>query len=333
MTDLYSIAQKMVALNKGILAADESNATAAKRLASIQMESTPENRRQYRELFLGTQGIENALSGVILYDETIRQNLSDGTPFVKHLESIGVLPGIKVDMGLKDMPGFPGEKISVGLDTLDTRLQEYYAMGARFAKWRSVIAIGPNLPTEACIKANAMVMALYAGFCQAANIVPMIEPEVLLDGDHDLQRAEEVTTRTLELCFEAAREYHVDLKGLILKSSMVIPGNKCADQSSPEQIAEATIRCLKKTVPAEVPGIVFLSGGQTAEQATDNLRAINQAAQKSGNAPWQLTFSYARALQGPPLAIWAGKPENLPKAREVFTERLTANSKARMALT
>lgn len=332
MTDLYSIAQKMVAPNKGILAADESNPTATKRLASIQMESTPENRRQYRELFLGTKGIENAISGVILYDETIRQTLSDGTPFVKHLESIGVLPGIKVDLGLKELPGFPGEKISVGLDALDTRLQEYYAMGARFAKWRSVIAIGPNLPTEACMKANAMVMALYAGFCQAANIVPMIEPEVLLDNDHDLQRAEEVTTRTLELCFDALREYHVDLKSLILKSSMVIPGNKCADQSSLEEIAEATIRCLKETVPAEVPGVVFLSGGQTAEQATNNLRAINQAAQKSGGAPWQLTFSYARALQGPPLAIWAGKPENLPKAREVFTERLTANSKARMGL-
>jgi fructose-bisphosphate aldolase class I len=174
-------------------------------------------------------------------------------------------------------------------------------------------------------------MALYAGFCQAANIVPMIEPEVMLDGDHDIQRAEEVTTRTLEICFDALREYHVDLKGLILKSSMVIPGNKCPAQSSPEQIAEATIRCLKKTVPAEVPGIVFLSGGQTAEQATENLRAINQVGKKL-NAPWQLTFSYARALQGPPLAAWAGKPENLPKAREIFTERLTANSKARMGL-
>jgi fructose-bisphosphate aldolase, class I len=324
--DIKEIAKQMVAPKKGILAADESNNTAEKRLASINMESTEDNRRAYRELFLGMEGIENQLSGVILYDETIRQTMSDGTPFTKHLQNIGVMPGIKVDMGVQELPNFPGEHYTAGLDGLRARLKEYYDLGARFTKWRCVINIGENLPTEAAIHTNAHGMAMYAALVQEAGMVPMVEPEVILQGSHTIEQSYDVTTRTLKVLFELLTHFRVDLAGVILKTSMVISGSECAEQASAEQVAEMTMKCLKEAVPAECGGIVFLSGGQSAEQATENLNAINQAAE---DAPWQLTFSYARALQGPSLKIWGGEPSNIPAAREKFLERLEANSDAR----
>jgi fructose-bisphosphate aldolase class I len=328
MSELHDIAKAMVATGKGVLAADESNRTATKRLASINMESSADNRRAYRELFLGMDGIENHLSGVILYDETIRQNMSDGTPFVKHLSEIGVIPGIKVDMGLRDLPNFPGETYTQGLDDLSERLKEYYDMGARFTKWRSVINIGEGIPTEAAIHTNAHGMALYALLVQQAGMVPMVEPEVLIEGSHNIERSFEVTSKTLKTLFELLSYFKVDLAGTILKTSMVIPGKDCADQSDAKTIGEMTLKCLKENVPAELGGIVFLSGGQSAERATENLNAVNAAAQTEGGTPWNITFSYARALQGPSLAIWNGDDANIPSARAKFLERLKANSAA-----
>jgi fructose-bisphosphate aldolase class I len=329
MSDLHDIAAQMVAPNKGILAADESNGTAGKRLASINTESTEENRRKYRELFLGMEGIENHLSGVILYDETISQTMSNGTTFPAHLESIGVLPGIKVDMGLQDLPNFPGEKYTQGIDGLRDRLKKYYDMGARFTKWRSLITISDELPTDAAIHASCHGMALYAALVQEAGMVPMIEPEILLEGTHDIERSYEVTTKTLKTLFEQLNYLRVDLKGTILKTSMVISGKNCPAQADSKTVGEMTIQCLQESVPTDLGGIVFLSGGQTAEQATENLNAVNLAGQAAG-VPWQLTFSYARALQGPSLAIWDGDDANMPAAREKFLERLQANGSARM---
>jgi len=326
---LQQIAARMVAKGKGILAADESNRTATKRLDSINMESNPDNRRAYRELFLGMEGVENYLSGVILYDETIRQTMSDGTPFAKHLENIGVIPGIKVDMGLQDLPNFPGEKYTAGLDGLRERLKEYHEMGARFAKWRALITISEPKASDVCMHVNAHGMAMYAALCQEAGIVPIVEPEVLLEGSHSIEESYEVTKKALETLFAALKYMKVELDGVILKSSMVLSGKQAENRADAQTVGEMTYKCLSETVPVEVPGVVFLSGGQTAEEATENMYEVNKAAQVAGGAPWELTFSFARALQGPSLAIWAGEDTNIPAAREKFLERLTVNSAAR----
>lgn len=329
--ELYAIARAMVSDWKGILAADESNSTAGKRLATIGLESTEDTRRQYREIFLATQGIEKYLSGVILYDETLRQKMSNGQSFVERLNEIGVIPGIKVDAGTKDLPNFPGETYTQGLDNLKERLDEYYALGARFAKWRSVITIGENMPSDTCLYTNVMGMALYASLCQQAGIVPMVEPEVMLDGTHSIEKSYEVTHKTLQILFAVLKDYRVDNKGLILKTSMVISGKDNESRASAKAVGEMTVKCLKETVPSDVAGVVFLSGGQSTEEAQENLYEINVAG-KLAEAPWPLTFSYARALQGPSLKIWDGKPENFQIAREKFLERLNANSHARMGL-
>lgn len=330
MSDLHTIVAQLVAAHKGILAADESNATAQKRLESIGLESNETNRRRYRELFLGTQGIEQHLSGVIFYDETLRQAMSDGTLFIDHLKAKGILPGIKVDAGLQDLPNFPGEKFTAGLDGLRERLAEYKNRGAQFTKWRSLINIGEGLPTEAAIHTNAHTMALYAALVQEAGMVPIVEPEVLIDGTHTLEQSYDATARILKTLFTLLAHFRVDLKGVILKTSMVIVGKECPTQTDAKTVGEMTFKCLKENVPATLGGIVFLSGGQTTEQATHNLNEINTTAQASGDAPWQLTFSYARALQGDPLKLWAGHDENLPAARAEFSKLLEANGAARM---
>lgn len=335
---LSEIAKKMVATGKGLLAADESSGTANKRLASIKMDGTEENRRKYRVLFLDIHGIEEFLSGVILYDETIRQKV-----FPDLLIQKGIFPGIKVDTGAKDFALHPGEKITEGLDNLDERLKEYYAMGARFTKWRAVITIDEanGLPSDACIKSNAHSMARYAAICQENGMVPIVEPEVLLDGTHTIEKCEEVSEKTLKMTFLELKEMGVYLPGVILKASMVLAGNKCPKKSNSTEIAMATLRCLKKSVPKEIPGIVFLSGGQTADEATENLNTIVALAKKEGphppdsgtspelGVPWQLSFSYARALQGPSLEVWQGREENLSSARNMFLKRLKMTSEAR----
>ncbi|MDD5040064.1 MAG: fructose-bisphosphate aldolase class I [Patescibacteria group bacterium] len=318
---LHLIAKQIVANHKGLLAADESEKTATKRLASINMESTPETRRQYRDLFLTAAGIEEGISGVILHHETMEQSASNGTPFVKLLQQKGIIPGIKVDAGTADLPNFPGEKVTEGLDKLAERFKKYYEAGARFSKWRAVITIGEGIPTDFCILANAHALARYAALSQAAGLVPVVEPEVLIDGTHDLARSEEVTTKTLQIVFKQLKAHKVDLKGTILKSSMVISGKECPTQASPEEIGQATIRCFTKAVPKRLAGIVFLSGGQKAVQATENLNAVV----KANPGTWPISFSYARALQGPPLQVWQGKPENVPAAQKEFIKRLKAN--------
>jgi len=321
MSELHSIAMKLVANHKGLLAADESIKTAGKRLASIGLESTEETRRQYRNLFFTTQGIEEGISGVILYEETMAQKADDGTPFVALLQQKGIVPGIKVDKGAKELALFPGEKVTEGLDKLRERFEDFYDQGARFAKWRAVITIGDGIPTDFCIFANVHALARHAALAQEAGIVPVVEPEVLITGDHDLATSEEVTTKVLKELFEQLNAHRVDLKGTLLKSSMAIPGDTCKMQASPEEIAEATIRMFEASVPKEVPGIVFLSGGQSAVQATTNLNAIN----KRSKGPWTISFSYARALQGPSLEIWKGKKENIEAAQAEFMKRLRAN--------
>ncbi|MDP4008381.1 MAG: class I fructose-bisphosphate aldolase [Candidatus Peregrinibacteria bacterium] len=326
---LQQIAARMVAKGKGILAADESNSTAGKRLASINTESTSDSRRQYREIFLGTESVENYLSGVILYDETIRQNMSTGISFVEHLNNIGVIPGIKVDMGLQDLPNFPGESYTQGLDNLRVRLKEYYELGARFAKWRSLLTISNPVASDACIHTNAHGMTMYALLCQEAGIVPIVEPEILIEGEHTIEESYEVTKRALKGLFDMLQYFKVDLSGLILKSSMVISGKQNAARADAKTVGEMTYKCLLETVPAEVPGVVFLSGGQAPEEATENMYEVNKAAIAAGGAPWELTFSFARALQAPSLAIWNGHDENIDAARAKFTERLQANGAAR----
>ncbi len=324
MPTLIDAIREMLPAGKGLLAADESTKSVGKRLDPISVESTPENRRRFRELFLGAPGAEQYLSGVILVDETIRQSSSDGVPFPKLLADRGIVPGIKVDAGSKPMPGFPDEEITEGLDGLADRLKVYAALGARFAKWRAVIRIGKGIPTEACINENALLLALYAGRCQEAGIVPMVEPEVLIDGDHPIDVAERVTTQVLTTLIVTLKANHIDLAGTVVKTSMVIPGKASGSAATPDQVADATVRCLRAAIPEGVGGVVFLSGGQTPEQATLNLNAIA----KHGPFPWPLTFCYARALQYPATEIWAGKDENLPKAREAFIERLKANAAA-----
>jgi len=323
--DLQSVAKALVAEGKGILAADESTGTIKKRFDSISVESTEENRRSYREMLFTTEGAADYISGVILFDETIRQSTKDGVPFTEVLSKQGTLPGIKVDTGAKPMAGFPNERVTEGLDGLRDRLAEYVKLGAKFAKWRAVITIGDGIPTVACLKANAHALARYAALCQEAGLVPIVEPEVLMDGDHDIDRCEQVTTETLSRQYDALLELNVMLEGTLLKPNMVISGKGCKKQASPEEIAEATVRTFLRTVPAAVPGIVFLSGGQTAEQATENLNAMNAI----GKFPWELSFSYGRALQAPALTAWSGKTENVSTAQKVYHHRAKMNGLAR----
>jgi len=323
--NLQSIAKKLVAPGKGILAADESSGTIEKRLKSIGVTSTEENRRAYRDVLFTTGGVGEFISGVILFDETIRQKTRDGRTFVAVLEQQAIIPGIKVDKGAKPMANFPGEKITEGLDGLRERLAEYRKLGARFAKWRAVISIGDNIPTYTCIAANADALARYAALCQEGDLVPIVEPEVLMDGAHTIERYFEVTQQTLERVFHALYEHRVSLEGMLLKPNMVLSGKECPQQASVQEVAEATVRCMKRVVPAAVPGLVFLSGGQTDQQATEHLNAMNQLS----GLPWQLSFSYGRALQVPVLKVWKGDQANVAKAQQAFHHRAWCNSKAR----
>jgi fructose-bisphosphate aldolase class I len=325
---LESIAQAMVAPGKGILAADESSGTIKKRFDSINTESTADSRRDYREMLFRTEeAMKSYISGVILYDETIRQKAKDGTPLVDLIKKAGSIPGIKVDMGAKDMPGFPGEKITEGLDGLGERLTAYYDLGARFAKWRAVIDIASGIPTRTCLEANAEALARYAALCQQAGIVPIVEPEVLMDGDHDIDRCFDVTEATLRITFERLAAHRVNLKGTVLKPNMVIAGKKCGKQASIEEVAERTIACFKRTVPVAIPGIVFLSGGQLDEDATAHLNAMNAI----GGFPWKMSFSYGRALQAAPLKAWSGKAENVAAGQKAFLHRAKMNGLATLA--
>ena len=325
LADLNKIAQAMVTPGKGILAADESSGTIKKRFDAIKVESTEESRRDYREmLFRSQEAMSKYISGVILYDETIWQNAKDGTPLVKLIEQAGAIPGIKVDEGTQALPNCPGELVTVGLDKLAERLKKYYERGARFAKWRAVIDIGAGIPTMTAISVNAHALARYAALCQAAQIVPIVEPEVLMDGDHDIDRCYDVTQRVLNKTFQELRVQRVALEGMILKPNMAISGKKSAKQASVEEVAEKTIRLLKACVPAAVPGIAFLSGGQSDEEATAHLNAMNRI----GNLPWKLTFSYGRALQAAPQKAWSGKAENVAAGQRAFTHRARMNALA-----
>ena len=323
--NLESVARKLVAPGKGILAADESSGTIEKRLKSISVPSTEGNRRAYREVLFTTKGAGDFISGVILFDETIRQKTHDGRTFVEALEQQGIIPGIKVDKGAKAMANFPGEKITEGLDGLRDRLAEYRQLGARFAKWRAVIAIGENIPTRTCIEANAEALARYAAFCQEANVVPIVEPEVLMDGAHTIERHFEVTEQTLRSVFDALAEHRVMLEEMLLKPNMVLSGKECPQQASVQEVADATVRCMKRVVPAAVPGLVFLSGGQTDLQATEHLNAMNRIE----DLPWQLSFSFGRALQAPVLKAWKGEAAKVAAAQQAFHHRAWCNSKAR----
>ena len=323
--NLESVARNLVAPGKGILAADESTPTIEKRFKSIGVASTEENRRAYRDILFTTAGVGEFISGVILFDETIRQKTRDGRTFVKALEQQGIIPGIKVDKGAKPMANFPGEKVTEGLDGLRDRLTEYRQLGARFAKWRAVISISDKVPTRRCIETNAELLARYAALSQEADIVPIVEPEVLMDGTHTIERYFEVTHQTLESVFHALYEHRVSLEGMLLKPNMVLSGKDCPQQASVQEVAEATVRCMKRVVPAAVPGLVFLSGGQTDLQATEHLNAMNRLDQ----VPWQLSFSYGRALQAPVLKAWKGEPANVADAQQAFHHRALCNSKAR----
>jgi fructose-bisphosphate aldolase class I len=320
---LHAAAAAMVAPGKGILAADESSGTISKRFAALGIPSTVELRRQYREMLLTAPGIESAISGVILYDETIRQATADGTPFPEVLASRGILPGIKVDTGAKSLAGAPGETVTEGLDGLRERVSEYYELGARFAKWRAVINIGAGLPSRNALHANAHGLARYAALCQEGGLVPIVEPEVLMDGDHDLARCDEVTHETLREVFSQLALAGIDLQGMVLKPSMVINGTK-GPAASVQEVAEATVRCLCDCVPASVPGCAFLSGGQPSQLATEHLDAMN----RMGPHPWTLTFSYGRALQDDALRTWAGDSANVAAAQEVLLRRARCNSEA-----
>lgn len=324
--ELDAIAQKMVADGKGILAADESTGTIKKRFDAIGVESTEENRRDYRELMFRSEAMQKYISGVILYDETIRQKAADGTPLVSLIEKAGSIPGIKVDAGAKPQPYCPGETITEGLDGLGGRLKEYHDLGARFAKWRAVIDIdtAKSVPSYASIRANAHALARYAALCQEARIVPIVEPEVLMDGSHDIDTCYEVTEWVLKTVFEELYYQRVRLEGMVLKPNMIVPGKKAAKQASVAEVAEKTVRVLKTCVPSAVPGIAFLSGGQSDEEATAHLDGMV----KLGGLPWKLTYSYGRALQAAPQKAWSGKVENVAKAQAAFTHRAHMNSLA-----
>ena len=325
LAELNRVAEAMVAPGRGILAADESSATIKKRFDAIGAESTDNNRRDYRELlFRSTEAMSKCISGVILYDETIRQNAKDGTPLVKVIERAGSLPGIKVDKGVKPLPFYPNEVITEGLDGLRERLVEYRGLGAKFAKWRAVIDIGAGIPTATCIHANAHALARYAALCQDEGIVPIVEPEVLMDGDHDIDRCYTATEWTLKRVFEQLYDQRVALEGMVLKPNMVVAGKGSPKRATVEEAAEKTLKVLKTCVPAAVPGIAFLSGGQSDEDATAHLDAMN----KNGGLPWRLTFSYGRALQAAAQKAWAGKSENVAAAQRAFTHRAMMNSLA-----
>jgi fructose-bisphosphate aldolase, class I len=324
--DLASVAQAMVAPGKGILAADESTGTIEKRFTSIKVESTEENRRAYRDMLFSARGLGQYISGVILYDETMRQKSSDGTPFVELLSRNGILPGIKVDTGAKPLALCPGETVTEGLDNLAKRCAEYVKMGAKFAKWRAVITIGSGIPTATCIRANAHALGRYAAICQAAGLAPIVEPEVLMDGDHTIDRCEEVTEWTLNAVYDELYANRVTLEHSVLKPSMVISGKSCGSQAGVDEVAQRTVRILKRTVPSAVAGIVFLSGGQSDEVATQHLNAMNRM--HAGKLPWPLSFSYGRALQQPSLKAWKGSPANVGAAQAALLHRSRMNSLA-----
>ncbi|HWE80505.1 MAG TPA: class I fructose-bisphosphate aldolase [Gaiellaceae bacterium] len=326
MSDLAATAKALVAPGKGILAADESSGTIEKRFTAVGVESTEESRRAYRDLLFTTEGAAEFVSGVILFDETIRQRSADGTPFPELLERQGVIPGIKVDEGAKPLALCPGETVTEGLDGLRERFEEYRALGARFAKWRGVISIGPEIPSETCLSVNAHALARYAALAQEAGLVPIVEPEVLMDGDHTIERSFDVTSRMQRAVFEALEVQRVALDGMLLKPNMVLSGYECPEQAGVEDVARATLRCLRLGVPSEVPGIVFLSGGQSDEVATEHLNAIATA---SGPKPWELSFSYGRALQAAAQQAWAGRPENVPAAQAAYLHRARMNGAAR----
>jgi fructose-bisphosphate aldolase class I len=321
--ELARIARAMVVTNKGILAADESSGTIKKRFDSIKLESTEENRRTYREMLFTAPGVADTISGVILYDETIRQKTKDGVPFPDYLTKLGVIPGIKVDTGAKPLAGYPGETITEGLDGLRERLVEYHKLGARFAKWRAVIDIADGIPTQFAIDANAHALARYAALCQENDIVPIVEPEVLMDGAHSIERCEEVTSAVLQSVFNQLFQHRIYLEGMVLKPNMVISGKKAANRASPELVAEATVRVLKRHVPSAVPGIAFLSGGQSSAEATLHLSLMNKE-----KLPWNLTFSYGRALQETALKAWGGQAANFAAGQKEFARRAKLNSLA-----
>ncbi|MEN3376287.1 MAG: fructose-bisphosphate aldolase, class [Hyphomicrobiales bacterium] len=325
LTELNRVAEHMVAPGRGILAADESSGTIKKRFDTIGVENTENNRRDYRELMFRTsEAMSKYISGVILYDETIRQNAKDGTPLVKLITAAGAVPGIKVDAGAKPLPFCPGETVTEGLDGLRERLIEYRKLGAKFAKWRAVIEVGAAIPSYSCIKANAHALARYAALCQEQEIVPIVEPEILMDGDHDIDRCYSASEWALKATFEELYYNRVALEGIVLKPNMAIPGKKSPRKASVEEVAEKTVRLLKACVPGAVPGIAFLSGGQSDEEATAHLDAMN----KLGPLPWKLTFSYGRALQAAPQKAWGGKSENVAAAQRAFAHRARMNSLA-----
>lgn len=326
INELKTVAQSIVAKQKGVLAADESNPTLKKRFDAIKVESSEEIRRRYREILFTTQGIERNVGGVILYDETLRQSTREGIPFAKLLSSRGIMPGIKVDKGAKALALCTGDKVTEGLDGLLDRLLEYKQLGARFAKWRAVIEIDEHkIPSRYGIQANAHALARYAALCQEIDLVPIVEPEVLMDGAHTIERCDAVTSRVLEAVFAELDAHHVAFEGMLLKPNMIIPGKKCERQATAQEIAEATLRCFYRYVPAAVPGIVFLSGGQSDVEATENLNAMNAM----GAHPWQVSFSYGRALQAPVLAAWKGQEANVAVAQLALQQRCHLNGLAR----
>ncbi len=322
---LESTAREMVAAGKGILAADESNRTMTKRLESVDVESTEESRRRFRDLLFSTSDAEEHISGVIMYDETIRQSTADGTPFPEFLRSRGIIPGIKVDTGAKPLAGAEGETITEGLDGLRERLAEYHELGARFAKWRGVIEIDERHPSRYCVATNAHALARYGALCQEAGIVPIIEPEVLMDGEHTIVRAEKITEATLRAVFAELLDQRVLLEGIVLKPNMVMSGYECPQQAGVEEVAQRTLSLFRRVVPAAVPGIAFLSGGQSDELATAHLNAMNQI----GDVPWELSFSYGRALQAAPLKAWSGHESNVAAAQAAYAHRARCNGEAR----
>lgn len=322
--ELERVARAMVVKDKGLLAADESTSTIKKRFDAIKLESTEEQRRTYREMLFTAPGVDQWISGVILYDETIRQKTRDGVPFPDYLAKLGIVPGIKVDMGAKPLANFPGETITEGLDGLRERLAEYYKLGARFAKWRAVIDIAQDIPSRFAVDANAHALARYAALCQEQQIVPIVEPEVLMDGAHSLERCEEVTDTVLAQVFHQLAQHRVHLEGIVLKPNMIISGKKAAKRAAPEQVAEATLRCLKRHVPPAVPGIAFLSGGQSSAEATLHLGLMN----KLGPLPWNLTFSYGRALQDTAIKTWGGSKDNFAAGQKEFAKRARLNGLA-----
>jgi len=322
---LSSTARALVAENKGILAADESFPTIEKRFKSIDIPNTEDNRQAYRDMLFGTPRLEEFISGVILFDETLRQSASDGTPFAEALTKRGIIPGIKVDAGAKDLANHPGEKVTEGLDGLRERLSEYVSLGARFTKWRAVIAIGDGLPTEYCIHANAHALARFAALSQEAGLVPIVEPEILMDGDHAIDSCFDATSRTLNALFSELADAKVSLEGTLLKTNMVLSGKDAAEQADVEEVARQTVKCLGDTVPSEIPGVVFLSGGQTDELSTAHLNAMNQIE----HGPWELSFSYGRALQAPSLKAWKGEASNVEAGQRALHHRAKLNGAAR----